>query len=585
MKKRWQEIELKWRMIILLVLGWLIPIVLASIIVSVVVSTKLSSQMSENVSASMSKAVSTIDAQLETVRRSSRNATYFNVIREQYLEYKGSRDSQKLYEEISLYLAQQYRYDPALTSAMVFFTQDPSLFYSTYSAGTTYDNISKFKEEYLEEALSISEGLDTGLLLCTFGDSLYLMRNLVDSAYKPEAVIVMGINTDYLFDSLESIWGCESCAVYLDDELVYGTPDSKFMEITDLKEGVPVLIKAGGDYIAYYVANEDNGRLAYVVRLDRAIVKAELKIGYYILLILLVSLIPLSVAVFAFFDRMVTKPVEGLVNAASEIANENYGYTIETEGHSKEFSYVNNAFNNMSVRLKEQFETIYLEELAVRDANIKALQSQINPHFINNTLEIINWEARLNGVYKVSAMIEALSTMLNATLNRKNDHSISLSEELEYVDAYLYVISQRMGSRLTINKDIDESLLKEQVPRLIAQPIIENAVEHGIKTSANGYINIRVFAKDRYMYIEIRNSGNMSKEDEEKIRKILGDDNSEENTHSVSIGINNVNKRLKLMYGETCGLTIRNEGSETVNLLTFLREERDEKETNGIDAN
>ena len=76
-----------------------------------------------------------------------------------------------------------------------------------------------------------------------------------------------------------------------------------------------------------------------------------------------------------------------------------------------------------------------------------ALQSQINPHFLNNTLEIINWEARLSDNRKVSAMIEALSTMLEATLNRKKRHMVALSEELSYVDAYLYIISQRLGER------------------------------------------------------------------------------------------------------------------------------------------
>ena len=139
------------------------------------------------------------------------------------------------------------------------------------------------------------------------------------------------------------------------------------------------------------------------------------------------------------------------------------------------------------------------------------------------------------------------------------------------MDAYLYVISERMGSRLEIRKEIDETLLKEPIPRLIAQPIVENAVEHGIKTSASGYIVIKVYAVNRYMYIEIRNSGNMSEEDKANVERLL----SEEKTgaeRSVNVGIKNVNRRLKLMYGDTCGLSVKNEGDETVNLLTFLRE-------------
>ena len=97
---------------------------------------------------------------------------------------------------------------------------------------------------------------------------------------------------------------------------------------------------------------------------------------------------------------------------------------------SKEFAYLGNSFNAMSDKLKNQFERIYKEELALRDAKIMALQSQINPHFLNNTLEIINWEARLADDVKVCQMLEALSTMLNAAMDRKHRPLIHLSEEM-----------------------------------------------------------------------------------------------------------------------------------------------------------
>ena len=86
-------------------------------------------------------------------------------------------------------------------------------------------------------------------------------------------------------------------------------------------------------------------------------------------------------------------PVGNLVKAAFEISSGNYGYHItEKSAGSREFDYLNDSFNSMSDELKNQFEKIFVEEIALRDANIKALQSQINPHFMNNTLEIINWE-------------------------------------------------------------------------------------------------------------------------------------------------------------------------------------------------
>ena len=136
-------------------------------------------------------------------------------------------------------------------------------------------------------------------------------------------------------------------------------------------------------------------------------------------------------------------------------------------------------FNHMSVSLEESFNRIYAEEIALRDANIKALQSQINPHFLNNTLEIINWKARMSGNNDVSGMIESLGIMMEATMNRKNESFISIKEELKYVDAYLYIIVQRFGEKFQFAKNIDESVLELKIPRLIIQPLVENMVEHG----------------------------------------------------------------------------------------------------------
>ena len=107
------------------------------------------------------------------------------------------------------------------------------------------------------------------------------------------------------------------------------------------------------------------------------------------------------------------------MTGSKEIEQGNLGYQVTYKAESSEFAYLIINFNRMSEKLKEQFQHIYEEELALRDARIMALQSHINPHFMNNTLEIINWEARLGGMPKVSKMIEALSTLMDATINRK----------------------------------------------------------------------------------------------------------------------------------------------------------------------
>lgn len=141
-------------------------------------------------------------------------------------------------------------------------------------------------------------------------------------------------------------------------------------------------------------------------------------------------------------------------------------------------------------RLKYQFDHIYEEELALEDARIMALQSHINPHFMNNTLEIINWEARLAGNDKVSEMISSLGTLLDAALDRKKQPEVPLKEELTYVKAYLFIMKERFGKRLEVTLEIPEELYQEKVPRLILQPVIENAIAHGVQVQGTGKVRI-----------------------------------------------------------------------------------------------
>ena len=186
---------------------------------------------------------------------------------------------------------------------------------------------------------------------------------------------------------------------------------------------------------------------------------------------------------------------------------------------------------------------------------MKALQLQINPHFLNNTLEIINWEARLANDERVSAMIEALSVMMDGALGRDGRSQIPLREELSYVDAYLYIIRERLGERLEVQKEIDESVLDVMVPRLILQPLAENAVEHDITPRRGGSLCIRARREADRVVLEVEHDGSMSEEDRDAIRKMLAS-TTEDTVISGQVGLRNVRQRLNLLYGEAGELSL-----------------------------
>ena len=214
---------------------------------------------------------------------------------------------------------------------------------------------------------------------------------------------------------------------------------------------------------------------------------------------------------------------------------------------NEEFRQLTDQFNAMSTELKNQFDQLYEEQQALQQARIRTLQSQINPHFLNNTLEVINWEARMAEDDKVSAMIEALSTMLDAALDRDERGMIPLSEEIRYVDAYLYIIRERLGERFCAEKEIAADMENVIVPRLILQPIVENAVEHDITPCGGGSIRVRALRDDRKIVLETIHSGSLSDTDRERIQNIIDFNGAQ---RKDNVGLLNVAQRLKLIYKE-----------------------------------
>lgn len=571
-KENEKKQSLQWSMIRMLVLCWLLPLALLVFIMLFFMSTKLSGQTEDTIISSSDKAVEIGLMQMEGARLASRNASYISTIRDSYYAYQKDQDKRKFYDTVNQFLAQQYKYNESFLSTMLVFLDDPSMVYSTYSNSkeATYTSVLEFKRIGLSKVLDKAVDIDTNIELLNIEGHLYMIRNLVKSNFEPYAVIVMEINTKSMFKSLKSIWGYQIGEIYMDGEPLLNSNIDNILskdELTTVTDESNYHNRDSKD-VVYRVSKLDQHKLAFVIQLDSNMIIGELDMVKYIGVIVLIFMIPLVMMVIIFFNRKVTKPIKSLVEAAHKITNKKYGFQVTKLSSSYEFDYLGNVFNEMSLELQYQFEQIYMEELALRDAKIKALQSQINPHFLNNTLEIINWEARLGGNQRVSGMIEALSTMLNATMNRKNQHVIPLEEELSYVDSYLYIIRQRFQGKIEVVKNIDEQLLTYEVPRLIIQPIVENAIEHGTSTLRQGKIIISIYEDMEDIVVDIEDNGTLTDQDIKKINQILNSEGVLGSETSLNLGIRNVNQRLRILYGERYGLTINtNQNNHTVSRI------------------
>ncbi|NLL77105.1 MAG: histidine kinase [Clostridiales bacterium] len=567
---------LKWSMITVLILCWILPLSIIAYAMLYVTTSKINKQIERTIVTSADNAIKISEMQMNAAITASKNASYLPTIKESWQQYKKDRNKTTLYGNVIRFLEQHYRYDNNFLFTTLMFTERPNEpYYTSYSGSANnvaYRTNLYFMEKVHPLVMEIYPNLDTDVKLINVEGHIYMIRNMMDSEYNPFAVIVMELDKDSIFGSLESTWGYTDSQVYVDGELLVADVGN---EIKADKENFRTnsrtsrLIQKDGEYYTYTVRKPDIHYIGYVISLDKQLIIDETAAIKYVCAFFVIFMIPLTIIVFIFFHKKVTKPIEGLIGAYHIINEGEFGYQIERAGNSQEFKYLTEAFNSMSEKLKHQFETIYSEELALKDARIMALQSQINPHFLNNTLEIINWEARINEDYKVSQMIENLSIMLEATMDRRHRRFVTLAEELSYVEAYLFIISQRLGERMHVEKNVDDTLFNVKVPRLIIQPIIENAVEHGIIGQPRACVSLNVFADKDKLVVEVRNTGRMSKEDEEKIEVLLSDDYEVGELSSASLGIRNVNRRIKIIYGEECGLTVKNdENNETVSRIT-----------------
>lgn len=555
------KFSLKWGLVCIIVACWILPITIISGATGYYITHNINDQIVRTITSSANNSVKIAVNQIDSAISSSRYASYNPTIKNAYADYRLVPDDSALYDEITPFLTQQYKYDDKFLITTLYFCDKPDNIYYTYNEtyNATYFGVREYRDNVHETVQQLSKTLGTDIGFLNIQGQVYMVRNILGSDYQPYAVLTMQLNTANMFAAIKSVVWEKDTTIWLNNTPVVlsGTQlDPKKLGIT-LTGNAQSYQNIGGRSYLYGVNQTGVCRLSYVIGVDSSPLVQELSGFKNTLVWMLMFIVPLLIVVIWFFTRNVSRPIGRLIVEAKNIEDGDFGVQVSDHFRSSEFQYLTDAFNSMSYKLKYQFDRIYREELALRDARIMALQSQINPHFLNNTLEIINWEARLADDIKVSRMIEALSTMLDAAMDRKGKPIVHISEEMMYVDAYLYIISERLGKRLTVKKEIDPSLLDFYVPRLVMQPIIENAVEHGIQPQQKGVIAIRILREGDNLIFEVENDGVMTQEDERRIERLLSDDYDAANESSNNLGIRNVNQRLKIIYGESSGLTIK----------------------------
>lgn len=542
--------SLRSRLLLTILLCWIVPIVMIVTLAGVLLRFSYERDVELRLESEAVYTLHQMEDQLSEAITDSKAVSYDGVVRAAYRAFQQDGDKAALYRSVNDYLAQSFGREERYKAVFISFWDELGIYPYVMSSGIRGYSLPRSYHRSTEpQLLAAMADADTAIRLLTWEGDLYIARNLVDSSFVPYATVVQLVDGEEITAPLRVLPAGTTLQL---DGLVLEASG-----IRSLGEGESVRAEL------HYEGELPDHSLSLDMSLEPLNLLREMPWLYQAILAVLLLVLPLLALMILLFRYHVTKPVDTLVDATSHLQNGERGYQIEEKPRSREFERIFRHFNSMSQELKNQFERSYEEQQALQQAKVKALQSQINPHFLNNTLEVINWEARMAGDDRVSAMIEALSVMLNAALGRDGRSQILLKEELSYVDAYLYIIRERLGEGLRIEREIDETMLAERVPRLILQPLVENAVEHDLTARRGGLLSLRARREEGFMVLECEHDGTLSAEDLQQVEAMLSSAGTDTEI-SGRVGLRNVRQRLALLYGEAGSLSIRQSAPERI---------------------
>ena len=471
-------------------------------------------------------------------------------------------------------LISKFYMDDQIARYAFYMTGDESACCYSGKNGYSYEDYMTYVQPVVDEVMQKDSDYVEVYII---DNQIYLMRNLYTvKDYKKYGTLVVGINRSSLFQKIP-LEESQNIRISVNGEAEYLTKGKHADEADEKKENVYdqlVQVNRGltmgqrvtgitdRNYAGYaFYAATDNYELSIYYLMDEKELYSGIAHLNVIVVITLAAMACLMLLTYFYLSRQIEHPLKRLMDASKEIKDGKFGSVIDGEQMpNMEFDSLVSSFNAMSLQVKHLFDTVYMEKMATKDAQIAALQAQINPHFLNNPLEMMNWQARMNNDIEVCKMIESLGTVLDSSMNRRNDRLVRLADELRCGDAFLYIMSMRFGQRLKVERNIDESLQQIYVPQLILQPLLENAIKHGIEKVSSGTIWLEIYRDGANVNIDVINTGKPLTETElVRIQKIIAGtcrlDKSEPGVHT-SIGIYNVNKRISLIFGAEYGLKV-----------------------------
>jgi two-component system sensor histidine kinase YesM len=413
-------------------------------------------------------------------------------------------------------------------------------------------------------------------------DVFSLVKAIVDPATgETKGVVLMDVRHEIIQESINRVSiGKQGFVFVLDDRdnVVYAPVNNIVFRVNPVwlsdngNRPVTVKIKNGTYHIRCDHSEYTGWKMVGVFSFDE--VMGSVNTIYYLLIFFIAGTAGIVVAMSFQIANSVTKPVHKLRRLMQEAESGDLSVRFNS-WYNDEIGDLGVSFNHMLDRIRQLIQRVYEEQQSKREAELKSLQEQIKPHFLYNTLDTITWMARNYGAQDIVLLVDAMTNMFRIGLSHGTD-VISLEEEIKHVSNYLYIQGIRYKDRLKCSIQIDRALYHYQVPKLILQPLAENAIYHGIKQKrGGGTITVAGGLRgDSDLWLSVKDDGaGIEAEHLRQLNKCLRGGCQQET--QKGFGLFYIQKRLTLSYGENYGLVLESvKGEGTVATVTIPLRER-----------
>ena len=386
-----------------------------------------------------------------------------------------------------------------------------------------------------------------------------------------DAAICIVLDYDKIFQPLTNILNKENGGMVTDEagRILYNKSDLEDVKLEKSDDRDTALEKIDQECDYTMAESEENNWNFYLYKSQRTISGSVRRLLLEEMLLMAVCCL-ITLALGLSFSRIFTRKIEELTRNMDQVNHGSREVTVSSDSED-EVGILINSFRRMMDEINRLIDEVYVNKIALKEYELKALQAQINPHFLYNTLSMMNWMAIRSGQMEISKVTLALSTFYRTALSKGED-MVTVETCIRNMEAYLEIQLTMHDHNFTVEWETDPDIKNEKIPKLLLQPVVENAIEHGIDEKEEGDKKLFLSFKGQGDDVEIIVRDNGTGMEQEKAETLV-------TYQAKGYGLKNVNDRIRLLYGESYGIQIYSAPGEGTNvIMRFPKEIRNYEE-------